>query len=154
MGKYVKEKHGSDFFFVNKFPFAAKPFYVMKDDEGPAVGEERRPRVQGHGDEQRRPEGAQVREDNRPGQREVGSNLDNLKWFTEFFKYGAPPHGGFSIGIERLTMQLLNLQEREGDCPVPEVAREAGPLSYCAHRREKVLAFSFQSISEAADADG
>ena len=37
-------------------------------------------------------------------------NVDNLKWFSEFFKYGAPPHGGFSIGIERLTMKILGIQ--------------------------------------------
>jgi aspartyl-tRNA synthetase len=39
-------------------------------------------------------------------------NLDKevLEWFTKNFKYGAPPHGGFCIGLERLTMVLLNLQ--------------------------------------------
>ena len=36
-------------------------------------------------------------------------NQNNLEWFTKFFKYGAPPHGGFAIGIERLTKCLLNL---------------------------------------------
>jgi aspartyl-tRNA synthetase len=34
---------------------------------------------------------------------------ENFKWFTDFFKYGVPPMGGFSIGIERFTMKLLNL---------------------------------------------
>ena len=33
----------------------------------------------------------------------------NIEWFTKFFKYGCPPHGGFAIGIERLTKNLLNL---------------------------------------------
>lgn len=42
--------------------------------------------------------------------KEKGMSTVGLKWFTEFFKYGAPPHGGFNIGIERLTMQLLDLQ--------------------------------------------
>ncbi len=35
LGKYVKEKYKSDFFFVNRFPFAVKPFYVMRVDEEP-----------------------------------------------------------------------------------------------------------------------
>jgi aspartyl/asparaginyl-tRNA synthetase len=33
----------------------------------------------------------------------------SLQWFTEFFRYGVCPHGGFNIGIERLTMQLLDI---------------------------------------------
>jgi len=37
-------------------------------------------------------------------------SLESVEWFTKFFKYGAPPHGGFAIGIERLTQVLLNLQ--------------------------------------------
>ncbi|MCL5239334.1 MAG: aspartate--tRNA(Asn) ligase, partial [Candidatus Marsarchaeota archaeon] len=42
--------------------------------------------------------------------KEKGLDLENLKWFTDFFKYGAPPHGGFSMGIERLTAMLLNIE--------------------------------------------
>jgi aspartyl-tRNA synthetase len=40
---------------------------------------------------------------------EKGMRPENLEWFTKFFRYGVPPHGGFCIGIERLTMQLLDL---------------------------------------------
>jgi aspartyl-tRNA synthetase len=39
-----------------------------------------------------------------------GMSLESVSWFTEFFRYGAPPHGGFNIGIERLTMALLGLE--------------------------------------------
>ncbi|MCK4552866.1 aspartate--tRNA(Asn) ligase, partial [Candidatus Pacearchaeota archaeon] len=37
-------------------------------------------------------------------------NPKSVEWFTKFFKYGVPTHGGFAIGIERLTMVLLGLQ--------------------------------------------
>jgi aspartyl/asparaginyl-tRNA synthetase len=46
--------------------------------------------------------------------KEKGMSTVSMQWFTEFFRYGAPPHGGFNIGIERMTMQLLdiaNIQE-------------------------------------------
>lgn len=41
--------------------------------------------------------------------KEKKMKVEGLKWFTEIMKYGIPPMGGFSIGIERFTMKLLNL---------------------------------------------
>ena len=32
---------------------------------------------------------------------------DDVKFYLEFFKYGCPPHGGFAIGVDRITMLLL-----------------------------------------------
>ena len=34
----------------------------------------------------------------------------HFKDYLDVFKYGMPPHGGFGIGLERLTMTLLNLK--------------------------------------------
>ena len=33
----------------------------------------------------------------------------DIAFYLEFFKYGCPPHGGFAIGVDRLTMLLLGL---------------------------------------------
>ena len=33
----------------------------------------------------------------------------DVAFYLEFFKNGVPPHGGFAIGVDRLTMLLLNL---------------------------------------------
>jgi len=35
-----------------------------------------------------------------------GLNPDNFKFYVDCFRYGAPPHAGWSIGLERLTMQI------------------------------------------------
>ena len=35
-----------------------------------------------------------------------GLNPENFKFYINFFRYGAPPHSGWSIGLERLTMQI------------------------------------------------
>jgi aspartyl-tRNA synthetase len=40
---------------------------------------------------------------------EQGMTRESVEWFSKFFKYGVPPHGGFAIGIERLTQALLRL---------------------------------------------
>lgn len=34
---------------------------------------------------------------------------DDVAFYLQFFKYGMPPHGGFAIGVDRLTMLLLDL---------------------------------------------
>ena len=36
-------------------------------------------------------------------------NPATLAGYTEVFKYGMPPHGGFAIGAERLTAKLLGI---------------------------------------------
>jgi aspartyl/asparaginyl-tRNA synthetase len=42
--------------------------------------------------------------------RQKGLDPLGLSWFTEPFRFGAPPHGGFSLGIERFTAELLNIE--------------------------------------------
>ncbi|MDG6910182.1 MAG: aspartate--tRNA(Asn) ligase, partial [Nitrososphaerota archaeon] len=41
--------------------------------------------------------------------KEKGFSAKSLEWFTEPFRYGVPPHGGFSFGIERFTAYLLGI---------------------------------------------
>ena len=35
-----------------------------------------------------------------------GLNPDSFKFYIDSFRYGAPPHAGWSIGLERLTMKM------------------------------------------------
>ena len=35
-----------------------------------------------------------------------GLNPNNFKFYIDAFKYGSPPHAGFSVGLERLTMEI------------------------------------------------
>ena len=34
---------------------------------------------------------------------------EDVKFYLDFFKHGCPPHGGFAIGVDRLTMLLLGI---------------------------------------------
>ncbi len=109
LGKYVKEKYKSDLFFVNRFPYAIKPFYVMRVDEEPQWARSidlmyRGLEISSGGQREHRHDKIIEQAKGK------GLNVENLRWFTDFFKYGAPPHGGFSIGIERLTMKILGIQ--------------------------------------------
>ncbi len=108
LGKYVKEKYNSDVFFVNRFPFKVKPFYVMRYDDEPVWARSidliyKGMEMSSGGQREHRYEKLV---ENIKGK---GLNIENLEWFIKHFKYGACPLGGFSIGIERLTMQILNL---------------------------------------------
>lgn len=108
LANHVKEKHKSDFFFINRFPFKVKPFYVMRVDEDPAWA--RSVDLVFKGLELSSGGQREHRYDKIMAQlKEKGISPLGMQWFTEFFRYGACPHGGFNIGIERLTMQLLDI---------------------------------------------
>jgi len=107
--KYVQEKYPNvDFYFLNKFPFKKKPFYVMGEDDSLYA---RSTDLYYKGIEMS--SGGQ--RENRYDKLMENINSKNVnpksvEWFTKFFKYGVPTHGGFAIGIERLTMVLLGLE--------------------------------------------
>jgi aspartyl-tRNA synthetase len=106
---YVKEKYDNDFFFINRFPSSLKPFYVMRVDEEPKYARsvdliyKGLEMSSGGQREHRHKELIKNTKDKK-------LNLKDFEWFTNFFKYGAPPMGGFCLGIERFTMKLLNLE--------------------------------------------
>ena len=104
--KFVQEKHKTDAFFINRFPSKAKPFYVMRVDEDPqwarSVDLVYRDLEQSSGG-QREHRYEKIMEQ----LNEKQMNPETMKWFTEPFKFGVPPHGGFCLGVERFTMSFL-----------------------------------------------
>ena len=109
LGKHVKETTGSDFFFLNRFPSAVRSFYVMRVDETPEFA--RSVDLLFNGQELSSGGQREHRHDRIVAQiREKGMDEEGLKWFTEPFRYGVPPHGGYSFGIERFVAYLLGLQ--------------------------------------------
>ncbi|MBI3841014.1 MAG: aspartate--tRNA(Asn) ligase [Thaumarchaeota archaeon] len=109
LADHVKKETGSDFFFLDRFPSAAKPFYVMKVDTEPEFARSvdlvyKGLELSSGGQREHRYEKvvAQIKE--------KGFKEESLKWFTEPFRYGVPPHGGYSFGIERFVAYLLGIQ--------------------------------------------
>ena len=39
-----------------------------------------------------------------------GNKPEDFDIYLQAFKYGMPPEGGFCLGAERITMQILNLE--------------------------------------------
>jgi aspartyl-tRNA synthetase len=106
LSKHVREKHKADVYFVNRYPFKVKPFYVMRVDEDPQWSRGvdlvyRDIEQSSGGQREHRYEKIMTQ------LREKNVNPEAMKWFTEPFKFGVPPHGGFCLGIERFTMALL-----------------------------------------------
>ena len=100
--KYIKEKYGHEFVFIIDFSAKKRAFYHMRKDGVP----------QGYdliwkGCEITTGAQREHRYDVLKRQAEEKGLSEDVKFYLEFFKYGCPPHGGFALGIDRLTMLLL-----------------------------------------------
>jgi len=109
LGSYVREKYNSDLVFVTEYPWRVRPFYAMRKDDEPEWTYSfdllfRGLEVVTGGQREHRYE--RLREN----LRDKGLKEEEFQYYLEFFKHGAPPHGGAGMGLERVTMQILGLQ--------------------------------------------
>ena len=107
--KYTKEKYGCDLVFLTEYPIAKRPMYAMPDSEKPGLTKSFDLIYDGL-------------EITTGGQRihnyemlkqnieKFGLNPDDFSFYLETFKYGMPPHGGLAIGLERITLKVLGLE--------------------------------------------
>ena len=100
--KYVKEKYGHEFVFITDFSAKKRAFYHQRKNGIPQGAD-----LIWKGCETTT---LAIRENNYETlckqAKEKGLDKD-VKFYLEFFKYGCPPHGGFAIGVDRITMLLL-----------------------------------------------
>ncbi|MHB1908758.1 MAG: aspartate--tRNA(Asn) ligase [Nitrososphaerales archaeon] len=125
LAKHMKEKNGHDFFFINRFPFKIKPFYVMRVDEEPEYA--RSVDLVFKGLELSSGGQREHRYEKLMEQIKIKEITEDISWFTENFKYGVPPHGGFSIGIERATKQLLGMENAKEASLFPRTPERLKP---------------------------
>ena len=102
--QYAKEKYGHEFIFITDFGARKRAFYHMRKDGVPqgydliwkgveiTTGAQREHRY----------------EILRKQAEEKGLDKD-VEFYLQFFKYGCPPHGGFGLGVDRITMNMLEL---------------------------------------------
>jgi len=107
IGRYFKEEYDSDFVFVTHYPSKKRPFYAMDDPSNPKFtlsfdllfkGMEITTGGQRIHDYEEQVKKMEVR----------GMDPNDFTNFLMIHKHGMPPHGGLGIGLERLTMKLLN----------------------------------------------
>lgn len=56
---------------------------------------------------------------------------EKFGYLLDAFRYGAPPHGGMGIGLDRLCMQMLNAQSLRDVVAFPKVQNASEPMTEC-----------------------
>ncbi|MEY8353271.1 aspartate--tRNA(Asn) ligase [Lachnospiraceae bacterium 54-53] len=107
IGRYFKEEYGSDFVFVTHYPTKKRPFYAMDDPADPRFTLSFDLLFKGleitTGGQRIHDYDAIIKK-----MEDRGMNPEDISSYLMIFKYGMPPHGGLGIGLERLTMRLLD----------------------------------------------
>ncbi|MCD8309571.1 MAG: aspartate--tRNA(Asn) ligase [Clostridia bacterium] len=109
LGKWAKQQYGSDFLFVTHYLSKKRPFYTMDDPEDPEVTLSFDLLFRGieitSGGQRIHDYNMQVEK-----MKKLGMNPEEFETYLMLHKYGAPPHGGLGLGLERLTMHLLGFK--------------------------------------------
>ncbi len=106
LSELVKQRDGHEFAFVTDYPTSVRPFYHMRHAEEPALTKSfdllwRGIELTTGAQREHRYEQLLAQA------REKGVEVEPIQYYLDFFRFGAPPHGGFGFGLTRLLMQML-----------------------------------------------
>ncbi|XP_022687317.1 aspartate--tRNA ligase, cytoplasmic-like isoform X1 [Varroa jacobsoni] len=108
LGRLVKAKYDTDFYVLDKYPLAVRPFYTMPDPNNQMLsnsydifmrGEEIMSGAQRIHDPEYLTQRAKAH----------GIDISTIQAYIDSFRYGAPPHAGGGIGLERVVMLYFGL---------------------------------------------
>jgi nondiscriminating aspartyl-tRNA synthetase len=102
----IKERDGHEFVFVTDYPTTVRPFYHMRHPEDQSLTRSfdllwRGIELTTGAQREHRYEQLLIQAADK------GVETGPIQYYLDFFRYGAPPHGGFGFGLTRLLMQLL-----------------------------------------------
>lgn len=107
LGEIMVEK-GYELFFITKFPWPATGFYYMREEDGYHTRkfdlDYRGLEISSGGQREHRYEKLVE------ALKQKGLDPRDFSFYLEAFKYGMPPHGGFGLGLERLMVSMLGLE--------------------------------------------
>lgn len=108
LGRIVREKYETDYFIIDKFPMGLRPFYTMPDPEDPTLSNSYDFFMRGEeilSGAQRVHDATMLAEN----MRAKGIDPATMSFYLDAFRMGCPPHGGGGIGLERVLMLFLKL---------------------------------------------
>ena len=108
---WVKKHYNHEFLFVTDYDAEKRAFYHMRDENGVPQGYD----LIWRGVEITTGAQREHRYEVLKKQAEEKGLADDVKFYLEFFQYGCPPHGGFGLGIDRLTMLLCGLTIKDAE---------------------------------------
>ena len=106
----AREEYGTDLIFIEQFPRKKRPFYAMDNAENPKLTETFDLLFAG---KEIATGSLRIHDCDEQAAKIKRFGLDEAQYapYLDIFRYGIPPHGGAAIGLERLVMQLLNLED-------------------------------------------
>lgn len=127
LGEIVAEKYKTDFYILEKYPLNVRPFYTMPCPEQPDKlsnsfdifirGEEIISGAQRIHDPQLLQERAVA----------CGMDVAGIQSYIDSFKFGAVPHGGCGVGMERVVMLFCGLGNIRKSSMFPRDPRRLTP---------------------------
>jgi aspartyl-tRNA synthetase len=108
IAQYAKEELGHDFVFLTDYPKHIRPFYHMRKKDEPTLTNSydliwKGTEITTGAQREHRVEVLEAQA------KDKGLDPEGLSFYIDFFRYGAPPHGGFGMGLTRVVMLLLDL---------------------------------------------
>jgi aspartyl-tRNA synthetase len=106
LSEIIKQQRGHEFAFVTDYPTTVRPFYHMRHPDQPTLTKSfdllwRGIELTTGAQREHRYEQLLAQAHDK------GVDTDSIQYYLDFFRFGAPPHGGFGFGLTRLLMQLL-----------------------------------------------
>jgi len=105
----INDEYGHEFAFVTDYPTTVRPFYHMRHTEDPSLTKSfdllwRGVELTTGAQREHRYEQLLAQAHDK------GVETQPIQYYLNFFRYGAPPHGGLGFGLTRLLMQMLGQQ--------------------------------------------
>jgi aspartyl-tRNA synthetase len=107
--KLARDKFNHEFLFVTHYGAKKRAFYHMRDENGIPLGYD----LIWKGVEITTGAQREHRYEHLKKQAQEKGLSADVAHYLEFFKYGCPPHGGFGMGLDRITMLVLNIAIKE-----------------------------------------